>query len=599
MFRKNVAGQFCHFQGVDAATGGIKSGVTWTVRRCIDGTFASATGTVTEDSANGWYKFAMSQADTNGNNIGFNFTGTGAIPQTVNIITTAADPTDAVRLGLTALPNAAAEAAGGLYTRGTGAGQINQPANGQVDANAVKLGGTTVTGRDIGASVLLSSGTGTGQIDFTSGVVKANLAQILGTALTETSGQIAAAFKKFFDKASPTGTVNSLPDAVPDASGGLPVTGTRLTAIPTLPAALIGGRMDASVGAYQSGQAPLQPTTAGRTLDVSASGEAGVDWANVGSPTSTVSLSGTTVGTTTALTNAPSDSSGVTTLLSRLSALRAGYLDNLSAGAAALESSLQSLITTIGAAGAGLTATASAVWSVTTRLLTAGTNIVLTKGTSILGFNDLSAAAVNAEVDTALADYDGPTHTELTAELATADDAVLAVIGTPAGVSVSADIAAVKGDTTGIPSVSDIASEVADRVWDEAASSHVSSGTTGAALSDLAYAKGYRAGNTSNIIRFVGGTIGQADQGQAVVTPLSPFIVSYDNQYVGRLFVISDVSNTLMEFEAAVVSSDTGANSLTLSKALPSLGSIDPIPFLIIPAGMGDATRALVLYEGD
>ena len=45
------------------------------------------------------------------------------------------DPYDAVRLGLTALPNAAAEAAGGLYTRGTGAGQINQGANGMVDVN--------------------------------------------------------------------------------------------------------------------------------------------------------------------------------------------------------------------------------------------------------------------------------------------------------------------------------------------------------------------------------------------------------------------------------------------------------------------------------
>lgn len=48
---------------------------------------------------------------------------------------------DSVRAGLTALPNAAAEAAGGLYTRGTGAGQINQAANGQVDANAVAISG--------------------------------------------------------------------------------------------------------------------------------------------------------------------------------------------------------------------------------------------------------------------------------------------------------------------------------------------------------------------------------------------------------------------------------------------------------------------------
>ncbi len=41
--------------------------------------------------------------------------------------------------------------------------------------------------------------------------------------------------------------------------------------------------------------APLQPTTTGRTLDVSSGGEAGLDWANIGSPTTTVALSGTSV----------------------------------------------------------------------------------------------------------------------------------------------------------------------------------------------------------------------------------------------------------------------------------------------------------------
>jgi hypothetical protein len=100
------------------------------------------------------------------------------------------DPYDSVRAGLTALPNAAAEAAGGLYTRGSGAGQINQATNGQVDTNlvrisnsavstssaqlgvnAVNIGGTAQTGRDLGASVLLSSGTGTGQISLSSGAV--------------------------------------------------------------------------------------------------------------------------------------------------------------------------------------------------------------------------------------------------------------------------------------------------------------------------------------------------------------------------------------------------------------------------------------------
>ena len=57
----------------------------------------------------------------------------------------------------------------------------------------------------------------------------------------------------------------------------------------------------------------LRPTVSGRTLDVSAGGEAGIDWANVGSPTTTVSLSGTTVATVTTtttatnLTNAPTN----------------------------------------------------------------------------------------------------------------------------------------------------------------------------------------------------------------------------------------------------------------------------------------------------
>lgn len=56
---------------------------------------------------------------------------------------------------------------------------------------------------------------------------------------------------------------------------------------------------EVQVGGYASGQVPLQPTTAGRTLDVSAGGEAGIDLANIGSPTTTVNLSGVTIKTAT------------------------------------------------------------------------------------------------------------------------------------------------------------------------------------------------------------------------------------------------------------------------------------------------------------
>lgn len=89
------------------------------------------------------------------------------------------------------------------------------------------LAGTAQTARDIGASVLLSSGTGAGQLDFTSGVVKSSLVQILGSVISGTAAQIAAAFTKFFDKATPTGTINSIPDVVAGAAGGLFIAGTN------------------------------------------------------------------------------------------------------------------------------------------------------------------------------------------------------------------------------------------------------------------------------------------------------------------------------------------------------------------------------------
>jgi hypothetical protein len=44
-------------------------------------------------------------------------------------------------------------------------------------------------------------------------------------------------------------------------------------------------------------QASLYPTTAGRKLDVTTTGEAGIDWANIGAPTTTVALTSTTIAT--------------------------------------------------------------------------------------------------------------------------------------------------------------------------------------------------------------------------------------------------------------------------------------------------------------
>ncbi len=66
---------------------------------------------------------------------------------------------------------------------------------------------------------------------------------------------------------------------------------------------------------------------------------------------------------------------------------------------------------------------ATAVWGAATRRLSDGTNIVLAKGTGVTGFNDLSAAQVNAEVDTAISDAALATA----ANLATVDGVVDAI----------------------------------------------------------------------------------------------------------------------------------------------------------------------------
>lgn len=90
--------------------------------------------------------------------------------------------------------------------------------DGRVDVGLIE-GEAPITEDDITARILADPNTPLS--NDADGVVRSNLYKILGTALTETSGYIAAAFKKFFNVATPTGTANSLPDAVPGTSSGL------------------------------------------------------------------------------------------------------------------------------------------------------------------------------------------------------------------------------------------------------------------------------------------------------------------------------------------------------------------------------------------
>ena len=123
--RRNVAGQVVAFQAVSTTDGSAVTTGTPVVYVTIDGgTQGTGAGTSTHEG-NGCWSYAPAQAETNGNHVVFTFTLTGAVSQSVNLYPVAFDPTDSVRIGLTALPSAAAGAAGGLPTDSTGKTAFN------------------------------------------------------------------------------------------------------------------------------------------------------------------------------------------------------------------------------------------------------------------------------------------------------------------------------------------------------------------------------------------------------------------------------------------------------------------------------------------
>ncbi len=139
-----------------------------------------------------------------------------------------------------------------------------------------------------------------------------------------------------------------------------------------------------------------------------------------------------------------------------------------------VDSYLGAVASAVIAAGSFAANALDAVWSTTTRVLTAGTNIALAKGTGVTGFTDMAAADVRTAVGLAAANLDTQLGT-----LATGSN--LAVV---AGY-LDTEIAAIKAKTDNLPAspaaTGDIpsAAAIADAVWDEAQSGHTTAGTFG------------------------------------------------------------------------------------------------------------------------
>lgn len=102
--KKNVAGQVIGVQMISASDG---SAFTSTVTLNITkdgGTQASSGGTGPTHEGNGFFTYVPTQAETNADHIGFTFTGSGAIPKTVQVYTSFPQTGDAY-----------AEATSGVY----------------------------------------------------------------------------------------------------------------------------------------------------------------------------------------------------------------------------------------------------------------------------------------------------------------------------------------------------------------------------------------------------------------------------------------------------------------------------------------------------
>lgn len=173
----------------DHVTG--KTGLTCTVTLSkAGGSFASPSGAVTE-IGNGWYKVAGNATDSG--TLGpllLHATASGADPADASYEVVAFNPQDSVRIGITALPNAAAEASGGLYTRGTGAGQIKQTNNGEIDSNSTHVNNVATT-----SVTAINANLGTTQpINFTgtgaSALAKSDTVDVGGSAVKQTGGYV-------------------------------------------------------------------------------------------------------------------------------------------------------------------------------------------------------------------------------------------------------------------------------------------------------------------------------------------------------------------------------------------------------------------------
>jgi hypothetical protein len=229
-----------------------------------------------------------------------------------------------------------------------------------------------------------------------------------------------------------TANISTLPSEAPASSGILTVdlSGTEMTAdIVTVIFRDAAGAEWNDVAVHIATTARQVddlafPTTSGRAIDVSAGGEVGLDWANIGSPTTAVNLSGTNID------------------VDQIVASVSGAVGSVTGAVGSVTGAVGSVTGAVGSVGAGgITASSFAANAITAAKLDPDVTTELQAG--------LATSAAVATLQTSVDDL--PTNAELTTALGTADDAVLA------------QIALVKAQTDLLPSDPADASVIAGR----------------------------------------------------------------------------------------------------------------------------------------
>ena len=447
------------------------------------GTFADCTNEATEiATSSGMYYLDLTSTEMNADTVAVIVKTTSSGAKTTPIVMYPEEVGD-VRVNVTAYGGTA-----GTFSAG------------RPEVNTTHVAGTSQTARDIGASVLLSSGTGTGQISLSSGAVTAGTVsdktgyslsaggvQAIWDALTSALTTASSIGKLLVDNINATisSRLASASYTAPlDAAGTRSAIGMASANLDTQ-LATIAGYIDTEVSAIKAKTdlIPASPAAVGSPMtlaadSVTAAALAADAVAEIQSGLSTLTAAGVRSAIGLASANLDTQLDALPTAAENADAvwdevlsghLTAGSTGNaLNAAGSAGDPWSTALPGAYGAGTAGKIVGDNLNATVSSRLATAGYTAP----------DNASITAIKAKTDNL------PTDPADASDIASSFSTVNTTLSTISGY-IDTEIAAIKAKTDNLPAspaaTSDIptAAVVADAVWDEARSGHTTAGSFG------------------------------------------------------------------------------------------------------------------------